>query len=223
MKTLMAFPLLFVSMALGQQSLYINSPLPNSHPLKKELVEKLKQSGKVVIVTLSEKADLILDLEQSGRGVRSCNGNIANVILSSACGNRGKAVLKSRQTGEELWSEEKGGPYQWSGFSAAKVGRKLGDDLIKFLSQNAPASVSRSTDPLVTHQAAPKVIAPPIASAPAPGAATPPTVSDPAPKVAASPPSSKPKDSTQRPTEKCPQGTYWGDSPSGEPVCVWSH
>jgi hypothetical protein len=24
-------------------------------------------------------------------------------------------------------------------------------------------------------------------------------------------------------TQKCPQGTHWGDSPTGDPVCVWSH
>ena len=24
-------------------------------------------------------------------------------------------------------------------------------------------------------------------------------------------------------TQKCPQGTHWGDSPNGDPVCVWTH
>jgi hypothetical protein len=28
---------------------------------------------------------------------------------------------------------------------------------------------------------------------------------------------------TQITTRKCPQGTHWGDSPNGEPICVWSH
>jgi hypothetical protein len=28
---------------------------------------------------------------------------------------------------------------------------------------------------------------------------------------------------TQAATGKCPQGTHWGDSPNGDPVCVWTH
>jgi hypothetical protein len=28
---------------------------------------------------------------------------------------------------------------------------------------------------------------------------------------------------TQATTAKCPQGTHWGDSPNGDPVCVWTH
>ena len=31
------------------------------------------------------------------------------------------------------------------------------------------------------------------------------------------------KQRTQVSTQKCPQGTHWGDSPNGDPVCVWSH
>jgi uncharacterized protein involved in outer membrane biogenesis len=32
----------------------------------------------------------------------------------------------------------------------------------------------------------------------------------------------KAKDSADKSTAKCPQGRYWGDNASGEPVCVWS-
>ena len=28
---------------------------------------------------------------------------------------------------------------------------------------------------------------------------------------------------TQVSTQKCPQGTHWGDSSNGDPVCVWTH
>jgi hypothetical protein len=31
------------------------------------------------------------------------------------------------------------------------------------------------------------------------------------------------RERTQVTAQKCPQGTHWGDSPNGEPVCVWSH
>jgi hypothetical protein len=137
MKIVFGFLLTVVLAAQGQQKLYIDTPLPNAHPLKRELVDKLQHSGKVKIVTLPEKADLILSLEQTGRGVSACSGGI---IFSGACGNRGRAVLKSRNTGEELWSEEKGGGWQWAGWSAAMVGRKLGDDLSKFLAEQTPTS-----------------------------------------------------------------------------------
>ena len=43
-RTLIVFPL-FVLAAQGQQNLYVDTNLPNAHPLKRELVEKLKQSG----------------------------------------------------------------------------------------------------------------------------------------------------------------------------------
>jgi hypothetical protein len=132
-RTLIVFPL-FVLAAQGQQNLYVETNLPNTHPLKRELVEKLKQSGRVTIVTLPEKADLILILDQTGRSLGAC----ASIWLHSECGHRGRVVLKNRQTGEEMWSEEKGGGWQWSGWSDTKVGRKLGDDMVKFLSQHPP-------------------------------------------------------------------------------------
>jgi hypothetical protein len=156
MKTVIASLLLCVLAAHGQQSLYIDTHLPNSHPLKKELADKLKQSGKVVIVTLPEKADLILDLEQTGRGVSSCSGSI---FFSGACGNRGRAVLKNRQTGDELWSEEKGGARQMSGWSAGMVGRKLGDDVVRFLKNYVPSS-EPGTKPVGTSEAAETVTGP---------------------------------------------------------------
>jgi hypothetical protein len=137
MKPLTAFLLLSVLAAYGQQSLYIDTTLPNAHPLKKELVDKLKQSGEVKIVTLPEKADLVLDLEETGRSLGTCT---AGIFVD--CGHRGRAVLKSRHSGEELWSEEKGGGWQWAGWSAAAVGRKLGDDLSKFLAVQTPAARS---------------------------------------------------------------------------------
>jgi hypothetical protein len=134
MKTLMALLLLSVLAAHGQQSLYIDTTLPNAHPLKKELVDKLKQSGKVKIVTLPEKADLVLDLEETGRSLGTCTTGIF-----VDCGHRGRALLKNRQSGEELWSEEKGGGWQWSGWSAGMVGRKLGNDLNKYLAEQTPS------------------------------------------------------------------------------------
>jgi hypothetical protein len=31
------------------------------------------------------------------------------------------------------------------------------------------------------------------------------------------------RERTQVTSQKCPNGTHWGDSPNGDPVCVWSH
>ena len=132
-RTLIVFPLLVLG-AQGQQNLYVDTNLPNAHPLKRELVGKLKQSGRVTIVTLPEKADLILILDQTGRSLGTC----ASIWLQSECGHRGRLVLRNRRTGEEMWGEEKGGAWQWSGWSDTKVGRKLGNDLVKFLSQHPP-------------------------------------------------------------------------------------
>ncbi len=127
MKMLIAFLLLCVAGASADaQTIYIDTRLPNAHPMKKELVAKLQKWGKVTIVNLPEQAELILLLDQTGR--LDCSFN-------TACGNRGSVVLRNRLTGDELWSEEKGGAWQMSGWSAGAVGRKLGDDLVKFLKQ----------------------------------------------------------------------------------------
>jgi hypothetical protein len=140
MKKLMAVLLLSVLAAYGQHSLYIDTNLPNAHPLKRELMDKLQRSGKVKLVTVPEKADLILSLEETGRSLGTCT---AGIFVD--CGHRGRAVLKSRHSGEELWSEEKGGGWQWSGWSAAAVGRKLGNDLSNFLAEQTPAARSAET------------------------------------------------------------------------------
>jgi hypothetical protein len=45
----------------------------------------------------------------------------------------------------------------------------------------------------------------------------------PAPTLARDAMNSKAKESAQKPSTKCPQGTYWGESAIGEPMSVWSH
>lgn len=71
---------------------------------------------------------MILELEQSEK---------LNVFSGS--GDRGSVILKNRRTGEELWTESRGGGWSMRGWSNAAVGRKLGDDLINFLSKNRVA------------------------------------------------------------------------------------
>jgi|HubBroStandDraft_4_1064222.scaffolds.fasta_scaffold116804_1 hypothetical protein len=69
--------------------------------MKKELLEKLRGCGKVTVVNLPQQADLVLQLDQTERLLRG-GGN----------GNRGRAVIKDRLTGDGLWSDEKGGRWQ---------------------------------------------------------------------------------------------------------------
>lgn len=106
------------------QSIYIDAP-PDAAPIKKQIREKLQAWGEISVVNLPEQADLILELVQSGK-----------LNLGSGSGNRGSVVLKNRRTGEELWTQSRGGGWSMRGFSNAAVGRKLGDDLINFLSKN---------------------------------------------------------------------------------------
>ena len=110
------------------QSIYLDTHLPTAHPMKREFLQKLHQWGNATIVNLPEQADLILQLDQTDK-----LGGLASVW--TVRGNAGCAVLKDRRTGEELWSETKGGAWQMSGWSTAAVGKKLGDDLVKFLAK----------------------------------------------------------------------------------------
>jgi hypothetical protein len=47
----------------------------------------------------------------------------------------------------------------------------------------------------------------------------------PPPQVALEPSSPQPnnaRESDQKPTRKCAQGTHWGNDANGDPICVWS-
>lgn len=100
------------------QSIYIDSP-PDAQRIKIEIVKKLQKWGEIAVVSLPERADIILQLVQSGK---------LNAFTGS--GDRGSVVLKNRRTGEDLWSQDRGGGWSMRGWSNAAVGRKLGDELI---------------------------------------------------------------------------------------------
>jgi hypothetical protein len=109
---------------LRPQTIYIDTP-PDAQPIKVEIVKKLQNWGEVKIVTLPEQADIILQMVQSEK-----------LNMSTGSGNRGSVVLKNRRTGEDMWSQSRGGAWSMRGWSNAAIGKKLGDDLIKFLSNN---------------------------------------------------------------------------------------
>jgi hypothetical protein len=104
-----------------KQTLYIQAT-PDAQSMKEEIAKKVVAWGGVSIVTLPAQADLVLDLMQSGK-----------LNLTTGSGDKGAAVLKDAHTGEDLWSDSRGGGWSMRGFSNRSIGRKLGEKLVEFL------------------------------------------------------------------------------------------
>ena len=105
-------------------SIYIDSR-PEAQPIKDEIVKKLREWGKITVVGVPEQADLVLELDQSEK-----------LLITTGSGNRGSVVLKNRRTGEDLWGRSRGGAWSMRGWSNAWVGKRLGSDLVRWLSKN---------------------------------------------------------------------------------------
>jgi ABC-type glycerol-3-phosphate transport system substrate-binding protein len=104
-----------------KRKLYIQAP-PDAQAMKEEIVKKVAAWNGVSIVTLPEKSDLVLEVVQSGK---------LNVMTGA--GDKGAAVLKDAHSGEDLWSDSRGGAWSMRGWSNRAVGRKLGSKLVEFL------------------------------------------------------------------------------------------
>ena len=104
-----------------KRKLYIQAA-PDAQAMKEEIVKKVAAWNGVSVVTIPSQADLTLELVQSGK-----------LNLYSGSGDKGAAVLKDAHTGEDLWSDSRGGGFSMRGFSNRAVGRKLGDKLVQFL------------------------------------------------------------------------------------------
>jgi hypothetical protein len=91
-----------------------------------EISKKLISWGRLDVVTRPEKADLILEVTQTGE-----------LNLNTGAGNQATGVLKDYQSGLQLWSTAKGGSWAMSGWSNAWVGRSIAGELIKFLSSTS--------------------------------------------------------------------------------------
>jgi hypothetical protein len=104
-----------------KRTLYIQAP-PDAQAMKEEIKKKLVAWNGVSVVTSPANADLVLEIVQSGK---------LNVMAGS--GDKGAAVLKDAHTGEDLWSDSRGGGWSMRGFSNRAVGRKLGEKLVEFL------------------------------------------------------------------------------------------
>ena len=106
---------------IPKRNLYIQAA-PDAQAMKEEIVKKVAAWNGVSVVTLPAQADLILEVVQSGK-----------LNLYSGSGDKGAAVLKDAHSGEDLWSDSRGGAFSMRGFSNKAVGRKLGDKLVEFL------------------------------------------------------------------------------------------
>jgi hypothetical protein len=53
--------------------------------------------------------------------------------VATGSGDKGAAVLKDAHTGEDLWTDSRGGSWSMRGWSNRAVGRKLGAKLVEFL------------------------------------------------------------------------------------------
>jgi len=107
--------------AQQKRTLYIQAP-PDAQAMKEEIAKKLAAWNGMSVVASPAKADLILEVVQSGK---------LNVITGS--GDKGAAVLKDARTGEDLWNDSRGGSWSIRGWSNRAVGRKLGEKLVEFL------------------------------------------------------------------------------------------
>ena len=107
------------------QRLYISSQ--NDPTSVAEITKKLLKFGRVDLVGNSKEADLVLVVTQTSQ-----------LNMTSGAGYQSSAVLTDAQSGVQLWAETKGGGWSMSGFSSGRVGRLLGDELVKFLTSYVP-------------------------------------------------------------------------------------
>ncbi len=110
---------------LSAKTLCVSVPSGNA-VLKTEISNKLLRWGKLTLVADPEKADLVLNVEQTGQ-----------LNLKTGEGNQAAALLTHRESGQELWGVTKGGSWAMSGYSYAWVGRAVASDFIKFYNATA--------------------------------------------------------------------------------------
>jgi S1-C subfamily serine protease len=104
----------------SSKTLYVWSSA-GSLSVKTEISNKLRAWGGLTLVELPEDADLILQVEQTGK-------------LNSATGEgaEASAVLIDAKSRIQLWAKTKGGSWSMTGFSISRASRAVADELIKF-------------------------------------------------------------------------------------------
>lgn len=91
--------------------------------MEAEINKKLLSWGKLAVVSSSGKADLALEITQTGK----CNMMRYGSAVTAA------AVLRDSESGNVLWSTTKGGFWSISGASTPQVSGQIAKDLIKYL------------------------------------------------------------------------------------------
>lgn len=110
------------------KTLYIWSPA-GSLAVKTEISKKLRAWGGLTLVELPEDADLVLQVEQTGK-----------LNVATGEGAQASAVLIDTKSRVQLWAQTKGGGWSIKGWSIGSSSRSLADELIKFIK-----SVKRAT------------------------------------------------------------------------------
>jgi len=100
-----------------------------SSVFKVEISKKLTKWGRLALVSSSDEADLILNVDQTGQ-----------LNISTGAGNQATALLVQRETGRELWGVTKGGGWAMSGYSEAWVAHAIADQFVKFYKATVPGS-----------------------------------------------------------------------------------
>ncbi len=104
------------------KTLYVWSPAAGSLSVKTEISKKLRGWGGLTLVELPDDADLILQVEQTGK---------LNMVTGE--GAQASAVLIDAKSRIQLWAMTKGGGWSMKGWSIGSSSRAVADDLMKFL------------------------------------------------------------------------------------------
>ena len=114
------------------KTLYVWSPL-GSLSVKTEISKKIRAWGGLTLVELPEDADLILQVEQTGK---------LNMVTGE--GAQASAVLIDSKSRIQLWAKTKGGGWSMKGWSIGSSSRAVADDLIKFFKSVKKGSPPKS-------------------------------------------------------------------------------
>lgn len=106
----------------SSKTLYVWSPAAGSLSVKTEISKKLRGWGGLTLVELPEDADLILQVEQTGK-----------LNMMTGEGAQASAVLIDAKSRIQLWAKTNGGGWSIKGWSIGSSSRAVADDLIKFL------------------------------------------------------------------------------------------
>lgn len=104
------------------RTLYVSAPTNGSLAVKIEISKKLREWAGLALVESAEGADLILQVEQTGK-----------LNVWTGMGAQAAAVLFDTRHRTQLWTKTVGSGWSVYGWSIAASSRAVADDLIQFL------------------------------------------------------------------------------------------